>query len=66
MSILDTVKDDSLMSTYRPSTIRFDTSEDVLILRRNGSVWSVERHPHRMGRPLMEPMIWNATPAKAV
>ena len=64
MSILDTVKDDSLMSTYRPSTIRFDTSEDVLILRRNGSVWSVERHPHRMGRPLMEPMIWNATPAK--
>ena len=64
LSILDAVKDESLEWDYRPTVMRFDTSEAVLILRFAGGNWTVERKPHRMGRPLMEPMIWNATPAK--
>ena len=64
LSILDTVRDEVLKGEYRPALIRFDTPQDVLILRRNDNIWTVERQPHRMGRPLMEPMIWNATPAK--
>ena len=64
LSILDTVKDESAMWQYSPATIRFDTSEAVLILREQDNKWTLERHPHKMGRPLMEPMIWNATPSK--
>ena len=64
LSIIDTVRDESLRYDYLPSVIRFDTETSVIILRRNGSAWSMARHLHVMGRPLMEPMIWNATPAK--
>ena len=64
LSIIDAVKDESLEWDYRPAVMRFDTSEAVLILRLIGNNWTVERKPHKMGRPLMEPMIWNATPAK--
>lgn len=64
MSILDTVRDESKNGAFMPSAIRFDTVDAVLILRRSDDVWTTERLPHRMGRPLMEPMIWNATPAK--
>lgn len=64
MAVLDTVRDESQQGRYVPSAIRFDTDAAVLVLRRNGGLWTVERLPHRMGRPLMEPMIWNATPAK--
>ena len=64
MAIIDTVRDESMMSTYTPSVIRFDTEQAVIILRKNNNAWMAERYPHVMGRPLMEPMIWNATPAK--
>ena len=64
LSIIDTEKDKTLQSVAVPSVLRFDTADAVIILRRNDGNWSVERHPHIMGRPLMEPMIWNATPAK--
>lgn len=34
------------------------------MLKRSGDRWEAERHPHRMGRPLMEPFVWNATSSK--
>ena len=40
------------------------TDDAVLVLTWDGSVWRAQRHVHRMGRPLMEPLIWNATSAK--
>ena len=64
LSIIDTVRDDVMKTLYKPSIIRFDTDTAVLMLRRTGSMWTLERHPHVMGRPLMEPLIWNATPSK--
>ena len=65
LSIIDTVTDESKAYVYTPSVIRFDTDEAILILRRDANgKWTAERNPHIMGRPLMEPMIWNATPAK--
>ena len=64
MSILDGIKDESKKWDYIPSAIRFDTDQAVIILRRTGNLWAAERKPHKMGRPLIEPMIWNATPAK--
>jgi len=36
----------------------------VTVLRRRPDGWNVQRLPHRMGRPLMEPLIWNATSGK--
>lgn len=64
MAIIDSVKDESQKSTWTPSLINLYTDKDVWVLRRDGSKWSAERHPHKMGRPLMEPLIWNATTAK--
>ena len=64
LSILDAVKDDTDKWEYIPSVIRFDIPEAVIILRNDQNKWTAERHPHKMGRPLMEPLIWNATPSK--
>ena len=64
LSIIDTERDNTVRYGDVPSVIRFDTDDSVIIFRRNGYDWTLERHPHIMGRPLMEPMVWNATPAK--
>lgn len=47
-----------------PSLVNLYTDEAIWVLRKNGERWEAERHPHRMGRPLMEPLIWNATTNK--
>ena len=44
--------------------INFYTDTDIIVIRRIGKRWATERHPHHMGRPLIEPMIYNATSAK--
>lgn len=63
MAIIDTAPaDDNL--TWIPSMIRLDTDEATWILRREGQIWTAEEHRHRMGRPLMEPLIWNPTSSK--
>lgn len=64
LSIIDTLRDESEWHKYHPSVLRFDTDYAVIILSRDGNKWTIERKPHQMGRPLMEPLIWNATPAK--
>lgn len=50
----------------QPRVINFYTPTDILVLRRINSDdrWQTERHPHHMGRPLIEPMIYDATSAK--
>ena len=50
---------------YRPSVVNLYTDSAIWVLRRSGTDrWTAEEHPHRMGRPLIEPLIWNATTAK--
>lgn len=46
--------------------VNLHTDGDIWLLRRDPrkDVWRAERLPHEMGRPLMEPMAWNATSAK--
>ena len=46
------------------SVIRLDTDDAMWILRRYDRDWFAEKHPHKMGRPLMEPLIYNPTSAK--
>ena len=64
LAIIDTVKDEHFEDVWRPRLVNFYTDTDVIVLRSNGSFWTAQRLPHSMGRPLMEPLIWNATNSK--
>ncbi len=64
MAIIDTVKDEHFEGVWRPTLVYFYTDTDIIVLQGNGSFWTAERKSHPMGRPLMEPMIWNATNSK--
>lgn len=63
MAIVDTARDDT-DNSYKPSLVNLYTDTDVWVLTRSGLKWTAERHPHKMGRPLMEPVIYNPTSAK--
>lgn len=62
-AIIDTAPD-NYEQTWIPSLVNYYTDEAIWVLSRSNSAWYAERHPHKMGRPLMEPMIWNATSDK--
>lgn len=62
-AIIDSVQDNNEIN-WTPSLINLYTDTDIWVLSNNGQTWSAERYPHRMGRPLMEALIWNATSDK--
>lgn len=64
LAIIDTVRDEKDNSTWRPHVVNLYTDDAVIVLTTSGSGWTAKRYPHKMGRPLMEPMIWNATNEK--
>lgn len=64
MAIVDTVSDESATWKWRPTMINLYTDEAIIVITEANYTWKAERHPHKMGRPLMEPLIWNATSAK--
>lgn len=65
MAIIDTAPTNEDITDWSPSIIYLYTDTAVWILSRHGSdTWAARGLPHRMGRPLMEPMIWNATTDK--
>ena len=52
-------------NVWIPSLVNYYTDDAVWVIQRADSgVWYAEEHRHRMGRPLMEPLIWNATSDK--
>lgn len=64
LAIIDAVKDESQQTSYIPSLLNMYTDDAIIVLRLEDKIWTVERHPHRMGRPLMEALIWNPTSGK--
>ena len=44
-----------------PSVVEVYNRDAVIVLRRDGEVWSAEYRRHSMGRPLMEPMPFEPT-----
>ena len=64
LAIIDTVPDEHLTGVWQPRVVNLYTDNAVTVLRRGSDGWNVQRLPHRMGRPLMEPLIWNATSGK--
>ena len=66
-AIIDTVTTNVAAAplVWTPSLINYYTDDAIYVLRKDEyNYWTAERHPHRMGRPLMEPLIWNATSSK--
>lgn len=49
---------------WEPTLINFHTDTAVWVIRRENQSWRAEEYPHQMGRPLMEPLVWNATSNK--
>lgn len=64
-AIIDSVPDESDADTWTPSLINLYTDDAITVMRRDEyGLWYAERFPHMMGRPLMEPLVWNATSSK--
>lgn len=64
MAIIDTAPEDRPEKGWAPSRINLYTDDAIWVLTRNGREWAAEMHQHKMGRPLMEPIIYNPTSAK--
>ena len=64
LAIIDTVQDEQQAGAWRPALVNFYTDTHLLVLQNSPGGWRAQRYPHQMGRPLMEPMVWNATSAK--
>lgn len=63
-AIIDTVPDNDDDSLWIPSLINYYTDTSVWVLSRDGEIWNATEYRHKMGRPLMEGLIWNATSNK--
>lgn len=64
LAVIDSVPDNAKTDAWRPSLVYLYTDDVIWALRRDGSLWQAQEHRHRMGRPLMEPLVWNATSDK--
>lgn len=62
-AIIDSVPTNDNL-TWRPSLIYYYTDYAVFELVRTDNIWTSKEHPNKMGRPLMEALIWNATSNK--
>lgn len=64
-AIIDTVPDNEDETVWVPRIINYYTDDAIWVLSRGDSgLWSAEYYAHKMGRPLMEALIWNATSDK--
>lgn len=62
-AIIDSAPDND-DQTWSPSLLNYYTDDSIWVLSRTANLWTAERYPHKMGRPLMEALIWNATSNK--
>ena len=62
-AIIDT-QETNYEPNWIPTLINYYTDDAIWVITyRNGSYYA-KKHIHRMGRPLIEPLIWNATSNK--
>jgi len=64
-AIIDSAPDNDDLN-WKPSLIYYYTDNSIYELEREigTETWKATRHQNIMGRPLMEPLIWNATSDK--
>ncbi len=63
-AITDTAPSNDDDTVWEPSMLNLYTDDAIWVLKRDDQIWRAERHPHKMGRPLMEPLIYNPTSSK--
>ena len=64
LTIVDTVEDEYRPGVWYPAHINLYTDDAIWELTRKYGMYFAVKKPHKMGRPLMEPLVWNATSAK--
>lgn len=62
-AIIDSVPDNHT-ELFVPSLINYYTSDSIWVLQGDNGSWTATRYPHKLGRPMMEALIWNATSDK--
>lgn len=63
-AIIDTVPTNENALNWTPSLINYYTDNAIYVLTQIDGMWYSREYFHRMGRPLIEPLIWNATTDK--
>ena len=64
-AVIDAAPTEEKDQTWVPTLINMYTDEYVWVIEREkNTIWRATPYRHRMGRPLMEPMTWNATSDK--
>jgi len=63
-AIIDSVPYNKQNVTWTPSLINYYTDTHIHVLSAVNNMWSCVSYPHKMGRPLMEALIWNSTSDK--
>ena len=64
LAIIDGVTDEKNKGNWQPTLLHMHTDTAVWEIYRVNERWYARRHPHKMGRPLMEPLVWNPTADK--
>ena len=63
-AVIDSLPSDDELA-WQPSLINFYTTDAIWTIELDkDSMWTATKYPHGMGRPLMEPLVWNATSNK--
>lgn len=63
-AIIDTKPDDKDTTMWVPTLINYYTEDATYVLFLWDNLWYCQTFPHKLGRPLMEALIWNATSNK--
>lgn len=63
LAIIDTEKDERTKE-HNPSIVNLYNDNYIVVMIRDGNEWYANYYPHQMGRPLMQPLIYNPTSAK--
>ena len=63
-AVIDEAPDNNEPKNWVPNLINLYTDEAIWVLLRSDNRWAATYFPHKMGRPLMEPLVWNATSDK--
>lgn len=64
-AIIDSVPDNDDLN-WKPTLVYYYTDDAIYVIKRRdtSTIWDATRYGHKMGRPLMEALIWNATSDK--
>lgn len=62
-AVIDTARD-ATGKKWEASHVNLYTEDAIVVLKRSEKRWFAEYRPNAVGRPLMEPLIWNATSMK--